>query len=140
MPVTMSASGLPIGSGGVCSLRRHRHAGSGRRADTLTIQLPSDSHVAIVTPYRTPYAGVAGPRVAFGLCMLRRHSARRPASAEGCGSTLACTGLAAAALVIAGCNGGFPSPPFTPNGTYVVTITGTSGLLHSSTTVTIHVQ
>jgi 2-polyprenyl-3-methyl-5-hydroxy-6-metoxy-1,4-benzoquinol methylase len=39
-----------------------------------------------------------------------------------------------------GCGGGFLSPPTTQPGNFVVTITGSSGSLHVSTTVTVVVQ
>jgi sugar lactone lactonase YvrE len=47
--------------------------------------------------------------------------------------------IAAAALVMASCNGGFAGLS-TPAGQYTITITGTSGTLHPSTTVTVVVQ
>ena len=43
-------------------------------------------------------------------------------------------------LLFAGCNGGFTGTPITPKGSYTVTITGTSGALHPSITVTVVVQ
>jgi hypothetical protein len=50
---------------------------------------------------------------------------------------LATAACAAVLFVIAGCNGGLAGGSSTPNGTYVITVTGTSGNLHASTTVTI---
>jgi hypothetical protein len=47
--------------------------------------------------------------------------------------------ISAAALAITGCNAGFAGPS-TPAGQYTITITGTSGSLHPSTTVTVVVQ
>ncbi|MFZ0519926.1 MAG: Ig-like domain repeat protein [Candidatus Acidiferrales bacterium] len=47
--------------------------------------------------------------------------------------------ISAGALVMAGCNGGFAGLS-TPAGQYTITITGTSGSLHPSTTVTVVVQ
>ena len=49
----------------------------------------------------------------------------------------ACAGVL---LLFAGCNGGFTGTPFTTKGSYTVTITGTSGALHPSITVTVVVQ
>jgi hypothetical protein len=53
---------------------------------------------------------------------------------------LATATLAAVLLVIAGCKGGLAGGSSTPSGNYVITITGTSGNLHASTTVTIVVS
>jgi hypothetical protein len=39
--------------------------------------------------------------------------------------------------VLAGCNGGFAGKPGTLPGNYVITVTGTSGSLQRSTTVTL---
>ena len=47
--------------------------------------------------------------------------------------------VSAAAFTLAACNGGFAGAS-TPAGQYVVTVTGTSGSLHPSTTVTVVVQ
>ena len=52
---------------------------------------------------------------------------------------LSVVALAAVALVMASCDGGFAGLS-TPTGQYTVTITGTSGSLHPSTTVTVVVQ
>jgi uncharacterized membrane protein len=42
--------------------------------------------------------------------------------------------------MLVGCGGGFVGPPTTQPGSYVVTITGTSGPTQASTTVTVVVQ
>lgn len=44
------------------------------------------------------------------------------------------------AAFLSACNGGFAGKPETVRGNYVLTITGTTGSLHRSTTVTITVQ
>ena len=42
--------------------------------------------------------------------------------------------------MLAGCGGGFLGPPTLQPGSYVVTVTGTSGSTQASTTVTVVVQ
>ena len=42
--------------------------------------------------------------------------------------------------MLSACSGGFLGAPITPKGSYVITITGTSGSLSPSTTVTLVVQ
>jgi hypothetical protein len=48
--------------------------------------------------------------------------------------------LAGGTLVLSGCNGGFAGKPAPKSFTYLVTITGTSGNLHPSTTITLMVH
>jgi len=137
LPVTLSASGLPPGAVAVFTPPIVTPGAAGAPV-VLTIQLPTVTAFVAPSGHSTPvWPGLAvGSSLCLlcGVVLLRRELPRKMRVA------FACTGLLAAALVIAGCNGGFSSPPITPNGIYVVTITGTSGLLHSSTTVTIHVQ
>jgi hypothetical protein len=47
--------------------------------------------------------------------------------------------LGSTTAFVTGCGGGFASP-LTPVGNYTVTVTGTSGSLQASTTVTLAVQ
>jgi hypothetical protein len=63
-----------------------------------------------------------------------------PVSGQAESFTDTVAGLAAGALLIAGCNGGFSSPPITPTGKSVITIAGTRGVMHSWTIVTIIVK
>jgi hypothetical protein len=51
--------------------------------------------------------------------------------------------IAVACLIgsaLTGCSGGFLRPPSTQPGSFTVTITGTSGSVHQSATVTVVVQ
>jgi hypothetical protein len=48
--------------------------------------------------------------------------------------------LAAITTIFMGCGVGAANGPSTPAGTYVITITGTSGAQHASTTITLIVQ
>jgi Bacterial Ig-like domain (group 3)/FG-GAP-like repeat len=137
LPVTMSASGLPPGAVAVFTPSIVTPGAAGE-AVVFTIQLPTSTAFMATSGHSTPvWPGLA---VGFSLCLLCGVVLMRRDLPRKLRVAFACTGLTAAALVIAGCNGGFSSPPITPTGTYVVTITGTSGLLHSSATVTIHVQ
>jgi len=136
LPVTLSASGLPAGAIAVFTPPIVTPGATGAPV-VLTIQLPTTS--AFITPSgrRTPvWPGLA---LAFSLCVVCGMVLGVRSLPRKMRLALACTGLATAALVVAGCNGAPPAPPITP-GIYIVTITGTSGSLHSSTTVTIHVQ
>jgi hypothetical protein len=49
-------------------------------------------------------------------------------------------GLTGETLMMTGCSGGFAGNPVKQSHTYVITITGTSGPLHPSTTITLIVQ
>jgi hypothetical protein len=54
-------------------------------------------------------------------------------------AAFATAALLIASISVVGCNGGFAGSSATPQ-TVVVTVTGTSGSIHHSTTVTIHLQ
>jgi hypothetical protein len=137
LPVTMSATGLPPGALAVFTPPIVTPGATGASV-VLTIQLPTT--VAFLAPSEHRTAVWPGLALGFSLCVVCFMVLAGRRLPQRTRLALACTGLAAAALVISGCNGGFSSPPITPLGTYIVTITGTSGLLHSSTTVTIQVQ
>jgi len=53
---------------------------------------------------------------------------------------LALLTMAGGTLTLTGCGGGWPGPPSTQGHTYVITVTGTSGSLHPSATVTLIVK
>jgi hypothetical protein len=53
---------------------------------------------------------------------------------------LALASLGIATSLFTGCGGGFSSVPSTRAGNYTVTVTGTSGTLQESTTVTLTVE
>jgi hypothetical protein len=135
--VTMSATGLPPGAVAVFTPPTVTPGTTGAPT-TLSVQLASVTAAIPSTEHRIPaWPGLA---LAFGACLLCDVLLTRRGLPRNARVAFACTTLAAAALLIAGCNGGFSSPPITPTGTYVVTITGTSGLVHSSATVTVIVK
>lgn len=136
--VTMSASGLPPGS--VATFNPPKVTPGSTGAPTvMTIQLPQ--LIADVVPISTPAAPqtpllvrsfslmFAGCGVLWGL---RRKGSLR--------FFLAAAALAVATLMITGCGGGLPGRSSTPPGSYIITVTGTSGALHESTTVTLGVE
>ena len=76
-------------------------------------------------------------RVAFALCGF---GLRRKRVTITLRRTLLLAPLALSLLALFGCGGGWRGPSTTPPGSFVVTITGTSGTLTASTTVTVVVQ
>jgi hypothetical protein len=135
--VTMSVTGLPPGAVAVFAPPSVTPGAAGAPT-TLAIQLAS---VALAIPSAELHIPAwPGLALAFGACLLCSVMVLRRTNPRKMRVAFACAGLAVAALLIAGCNGGFSSPPITPAGSYVVTITGTSGVVHSSTTVTVIVK
>jgi sugar lactone lactonase YvrE len=135
--VTLSATGLPPGA----TVRFNPPTvtpGSAGAPSIMTIQL-APLAAGMLHPGRSPYRHLPLTTLALvmGLC------------AGGFrGKRLASRGMRLLALAIIlvsvgstiGCGGGFLGPPTTHPGSYVVTITGTSGALTASTTVTVVVQ
>jgi hypothetical protein len=80
----------------------------------------------------------AVPAAGIGLLLLGAMWRKRPLPRFAAVAVMACA-ISVAALVISGCNGGFAGQN-TPVGQHTITITGTSGSLHPSTTVTVVVQ
>jgi hypothetical protein len=101
----------------------------------LTIQLAT-SAASVVDPQRKiPLASFA---FAVGLCGI---GFRRKRFFRKCKGALAFAILACAASTLIGCGGAAShGTTVTQPGSYVVTITGTSGSAHASTTVTVVVQ
>jgi hypothetical protein len=136
--VTMSASGLPPGA--VATFNPPTVTpGSAGAPTVMTIQLPQ--LIAAIVPISTQ----AAPQtpvllrwfslmfVACGVLYgLRRTRFRR--------LFCAAAALAAATLMSTGCGGGLPGRSSTPPGSYIITVTGTSGALQESTTVTLGVE
>jgi hypothetical protein len=134
----MYASGLPPGA--TASFNPSTVTpGSAGAPTVLTIQLAPlaagmlDPHQDF--PYRhLPLASFALMMGLFGAGFRRRRCPRMLQRA------LAFSVLACALATLVGCGGGFVGPPTTQPGSYVVTITGTSGSTQASTMVTVVVQ
>jgi hypothetical protein len=136
--VTMSASGLPPGS--VATFNPPIVTpGSAGAPTVMTIQLAAMA-AGMFDPHRTPLRRrfpLASLVFTAGLCF-----------AGFQGTRLSTKGKRLAALIVVvssifmgtGCGGGFAGPPTTQPGSYVVTITGSSGSLQASTTVTVVVR
>jgi hypothetical protein len=144
--VSMSATGLPPGATGMFTPPMVTPGAAGAPT-TLTIQLKTLTVSGLSgkpgAPRNFALIGI-GLLLALGgalLSFLRRalDLPRRelPRLAR---LGLAGAALAGVVLLFAGCNGGFAGTPITTKGSYTVTITGTSGALHPSTTVTVVVQ
>lgn len=134
--VTLSATGLPPGATAAFNPPKVT-PGTNGAPTVMTIQL-APLAAALFGP--RPSLG----RLSFAVLLMvgfcgmglgrKRSPSRRAKAVLGC-AVLLCMGL-----TLVGCGGGFLSPATTPPNTYVVTITGTSGALHASTTVTVVVQ
>jgi streptogramin lyase len=138
MLVTMSASGLPPGA--VATFNPPTVTpGSAGAPTVMTVQLPA--LIAGIVPSGNPTTPPAPVSlrwfsmilvtggVLFGIRRKRllRHF-------------LAAAALAMAMLLLPSCGGGLPGRSGTPPGSYIITVTGTSGALQASTTVTLEVQ
>lgn len=140
--VTMSATGLPTGA--TASFNPPSVTPGTTGATTaLTIQLATaaGSVAPLARAPRTPQrpfpifpAGALTAALAIlgFLVTYRRPRALRLA--------FAAVAFAGAVILFAGCNGGFSGGQRTTPGNYTVTVTGTSGAQHVSTTVTLAVQ
>ena len=83
---------------------------------------------------RLPVATFSLGFVLFGAVLGRKRIPRSVVLA------LALAGLGITASLVTGCGGGFSNTPRTPAGNYTITVTGTSGSFHASTTVTLTVE
>ncbi len=135
--VTLSASGLPPGATATFNPPAVTPGANGAPT-VMTIQL-APLAAALFDPgrplLRLPLGSIL---LLLGLCGAG-FGRKRPPLLRGrpllCFAALLCLGL-----TMIGCGGGFLSPPTTPPNRYVVTITGASGALRASTTVTVVVQ
>jgi len=81
-----------------------------------------------------PAASLSLGFMLFGAVLARKRIPR------GLVLVLAIAGLAVTASLLSSCDGGFQNVPQTTAGTYVVTVTGTSGTIQSSAAVTLVVK
>ncbi|MGA7514405.1 MAG: Ig-like domain repeat protein [Candidatus Sulfotelmatobacter sp.] len=136
-PVTMSATGLP--SGATASFNPLTVTPGTAGAHTvMTIQL-APLAAAVVPEVDPPYRPWPLPSfaLALALCGFGLRRKRVPVTLR---RTLLLAPLALSLLAMFGCGGGWRGPSTTPPGSFVVTITGTSGTLTASTAVTVVVQ
>jgi hypothetical protein len=136
-PVTMSATGLP--------------PGATARFNPLTVTPGTAGAPTVMTIQLAPLAAAVLPEaypphrpwplpslaLALALCGLGLRRKRLPITLR---RTLLLAPLALSLLALFGCGGGWLGPSTTPPGSFVVIITGTSGTLTASTTVTVVVQ
>jgi sugar lactone lactonase YvrE len=137
--VTLSATGLPPGATATFNPPTVT-PGSAGAATVLTIQLAT--LVASGSPVRDvpanhrgfPVAPISMGFVLFGAVLGRKRIPRTLVL------VLALASLGVATSLLSGCGGGFANTPSTPAGNYVITVTGTSGSIQASTTVTLAVE
>ena len=143
--VTLSASGLPAGATATFNPATVT-PGSAGAPTMMTIQLatlaagiparnlPANHRRLPVGPFVLIFGMFGMFGTVFGAVRGRKHLSRQLALILGLAS------LAVTASVLTGCGGGFENTPQTPAGNYTITVTGTSGSFHASTTVTLAVQ
>jgi len=136
--VTLAASGLPPGAIATFNPPTVTPGAEGETT-VMTIQLAGAPAATArkansAAPPGMPVWPIAGiGALVLGFSFLRRPLPRLAAA------MLAIAVVSVAAITLTGCNGGFAGLS-TPKGQYIVTVTGTSGSLHPSTTVTVVVQ
>jgi hypothetical protein len=141
-PVTMSATGLPPGA--TASFNPLTVTpGTVGASTVMTIQLAPLAAAVLpeVDPPHRPWPHRPWPLPSFALALaLCGFGLRRKRVPVRLRRTLLLAPLALSLLALFGCGGGWRGPSTTTPGSFVVTITGTSGTLTASTTVTVVVQ
>lgn len=133
-PVTLSASGLPAGATATFNPPVVTPGASGA-ATVMTIHLSTLS-AAMSRHGRFPFAPFGAT---LGLCGVVILPLKR-LSRETAFRTVIVGVLAITTMMAIGCGGGFNGGSKVQPGSYVVTITGTSGSLHASTNVTVVIK
>lgn len=108
----------------------------------MTVHLAGATANVIRTP-RTPLAPIA-PGIGVLACLLILMGSaatrfRKPARRLAAFAILLAA-VSGSVLLLSACSGGFGGLVNTPQGNYVITVTGTSGSLSASTTVTLVVK
>lgn len=128
--VTLSATGLPPGATATFTPPTVTPGAEGEQTQ-MTLQL------APIVAYRIAARG-APLLASFGL-LLALPRFRKRSWPRLVAMLIIVAAISAGALGLTSCNAGFAGLS-TPKGQYIVTVTGTSGSLHPSTTVTVVVQ
>jgi uncharacterized repeat protein (TIGR01451 family) len=132
--VTMSASGLPAGAVAIFTPTTVTPGTAGAptvltiRTATQTAGIPTDHNPQFPA---TPTFLAAGVIILAG---------NRKRLGKSIAAFLVMATLLGGAWMMTGCNGGFAGKPGPQTRTYIITITGTSGSLHPSTTITLIVR
>ena len=144
--VTLSASGLPPGATATFNPPTVT-PGSAGAPTVLTIQLAtltaSNSVRDIPASHRgIPVAPFGLGFTAFGIVFGTGLGCRRSPGrmSKTLVPVVALVVLGVATSLVTSCGGGFANTPSTPAGNYTITVTGTSGPLRASTTVTLTVR
>ena len=111
--------------------------GSTGAQTVMTITLAEKAVTVPATWPKIPMVPVAPIGVALALCGAALVPIRAPRKLRLAAALASFAGIA---MLISGCSGGFAGGPSTSLGSYVLTVTGTSGAHHPSTTVTIVVK
>jgi hypothetical protein len=135
--VTLSASGLPPGATATFDPPTVTPGSAGGQS-VMTIQLATLAANLPGRPFPAHHRGFPGAPFIVASVLLGGGLGRKRLSRTLLLVFLLVT-LGVTASMLTGCNGGFAST-LTPAGSYTVTVTGTSGTFHASTTVTLMVQ
>ncbi len=101
----------------------------------MTVQTAAASASLPTSPaQRLPFAAISMAAAAFTFIGKRKRLGKSVAM------LLLTLSVIGGALTMTGCNAGFVGKTVAQSHTYVITITGTSGNLHPSTTITLIVQ
>jgi len=132
--VTMSAAGLPPGAAAVFNPPTVT-PGTAGAPTVMTIR--TSTQAAGTPANHNPQFPFAPTVLAAGAIVVARNRKRLGISFA---VLLLMVSVAAGAWMLTGCNGGFAGRPAPQSRSYVITITGTSGSLHPSATITLTVR